>query len=330
MAFAALTVADPAAAADQASMPAKAPAKSSTFDWNGFYFGGHVGYGLGHATTTVLDPTPTPGTNTFDGLTAGVQFGYHLVLSSHVLLGLETDVTFPNYWPSAPVIEGIATNQSNVIEQMDYVGSVRGRLGYVLDPWMIYVTGGFAYAGTRVLNQPPITDQEKALTVRPGWSAGAGAEYALSPHWSVRLEYLYSQFGGADVQFPSGTRYSSTFDFQELRLGLNRKLGPGGSAAEDEKIGTESDRWELHAQTTYIQQGYPSFRSPYQGPNSLSPFAQTKETWTMSAFAGVRLWDGGELYYNPELFQGFAERHLGPRRLFQRRGAEVGLRLSAL
>src|SRR4029077_183673 len=42
-----------------------------------------------------------------------------------------------------------------------------------------------------------------------------------------------------------------------------------------------------------------------QGTNSLSPFAQTKETWTMSAFVGLRLWDGGELYYNPELLQGF-------------------------
>jgi high affinity Mn2+ porin len=156
-----------------------------------------------------------------------------------------------------------------------------------------------------VLNTPPGIDEEKKLNVRPGWSLGAGLEYALSPHWSARAEYLYNQYIGADAQFPSGTHYSSTFNFQELRVGLNRKLGAAGSIEGDARIGTESDRWELHAQTTYIQQGYPSFRSPYQGTNSLSPFAQTRETWSMSAYAGVRLWDGGAVYFNPELLQGF-------------------------
>jgi high affinity Mn2+ porin len=170
---------------------------------------------------------------------------------------------------------------------------------------MIYATGGFAFAGTRVLNDPPNIDEEKKLNMRSGWSLGAGVEYALSPHWNARAEYLYNQYSGADAQFPSGTHYSSTFNFQELRLGLSRKLGVGSTPEDDAKTGTESDRWELHAQTTYTQQGYPSFRALYSGPNSLSPFAQTRETWTMSAYVGVRLWDGGAVYYNPELLQGF-------------------------
>lgn len=294
-----------AAAADQNTLPVKAAPKPAAYDWSGFYFGGHVGYGTGHADATVWDPLATTGTNRFDGLTAGVQFGYNWVLRSHVMLGVETDLTFPGYVESNAIVSAIPTARSNVTEQMDYAGTVRGRIGYVLDPWMIYATGGYAFAQTRILNQPPTSDQEKTLNIRSGWALGAGAAYALSPHWSARLEYIFHQYGDANVQFPSGTRYSSAMNFQELRVGLDRKLGPNGSAAEDAKIGTESDRWELHAQTTYIQQGYPSFRSPYQGPNSLSPFAQTKQTWSMSAYVGVRLWDGGEVYYNPELLQGF-------------------------
>jgi high affinity Mn2+ porin len=305
VALAALAVNDPAAAADPPVLPVKAAARPQAYDWNGFYFGGHVGYGSGHAGTTVWDPGATPGANTFGGLIGGVQLGYNVVLPSRILLGLETDLTFANVTESNAIVATAPTARSNVTEQYDYSGTVRARLGYVRDSWMIYATGGYAFAGTRVLNEPPTSDQEKKLNTRSGWSVGAGAEYALSPHWSARLEYLYNQYNTADAQFPSGTRYSSTMSFQEFRIGLNRKLGPGGSATEDAKIGTESDRWELHAQTTYIQQGYPSFRSPYQGPNSLSPFAQTRETWTMSAYAGVRLWDGGEVYYNPELFQGF-------------------------
>ena len=303
VALAALVVA-PARAADQPAMPTKAPPQQP-YDWNGFYFGGHVGYGQGRANATVTDPAVTSLANTFGGNIAGVQLGYNVVLPSRVLLGLETDLTFANYLDSNAILAQVPAARSNAVEQYDYTGTVRARLGYVLDPWMVYATGGFAFAGTRVLNTPPNIDEEKKLNVRTGWSIGAGVERALSPHWSARVEYLYNQYTGADAQFPSGTHYHSTFDFQELRVGLNRKLGAANSIEGDAKIGTESDRWELHAQTTYIQQGYPSYRALYSGANSLSAAAQTRETWSMSAYAGVRVWDGGAVYYNPELLQGF-------------------------
>jgi len=70
-------------------------------------------------------------------------------------------------------------------------------------------------------------------------------------------------------------------------------------------IDTESDRWEIHGQSTYLPQGYPSFPALYSGTNSLSPSTQAKATWSNSLFLNARLWDGGEVYYNPELLQGF-------------------------
>ena len=59
------------------------------------------------------------------------------------------------------------------------------------------------------------------------------------------------------------------------------------------------------ARSTFIFQGYPPINSPFEGHNSLPGSGQSRETWTTSAFLGVRLWQGGELYYNPELLQGF-------------------------
>jgi len=91
-----------------------------------------------------------------------------------------------------------------------------------------------------------------------------------------------------------------------IRGGLNYKLGsPTAYVPDFAASQTQFPNWEIHGQTTYIQQGYPAFHSPYLGANSFTPWPQTRETWSTSAFLGLRLWDGGELYYNPELLQGF-------------------------
>src|ERR1019366_2320947 len=83
----------------------------------------------------------------------------------------------------------------------------------------------FALMGGRFLNELPSADEEKKLRTRFGGVVGAGAEYAFDPNWTVRLEYLYGWFGGANVGCSSGANYASTTDFNMLRLGLNRIFG---------------------------------------------------------------------------------------------------------
>ena len=61
----------------------------------------------------------------------------------------------------------------------------------------------------------------------------------------------------------------------------------------------------FHGQTTFTWQGYPAFRSPYQGPNSLPAGGEGRETIDATLYAGVRLWEGAELWLNPEIDQGF-------------------------
>jgi len=62
--------------------------------------------------------------------------------------------------------------------------------------------------------------------------------------------------------------------------------------------------WALHAQATFVTQGVFGFRSPYEGPNSLTP-RQVKETFDATLYVGVRPWAGAELWANPEVDQGF-------------------------
>jgi high affinity Mn2+ porin len=290
------------------SEPRKALAPVPPFDWSGFYIGGHTGFGRGASRAALTDPTISTASGTFGGVIGGVQAGYNVRLPSGLLLGVEADMTFPNYLTSNSIVSSLATPRSEVTEQLDYVGTARGRIGYTSGPWLAYATGGLAWAGERFVNVPSVGSEEKDIHVRLGWAAGAGLEYAIAPHWSVRLEYLYSQFGKANIAFPSGTQYSSSLDFQSIRLGLNRKIDWPGSPTWTPKnslADPESNRWEIHGQTTYLPQGYPAFRAPYTGPNSLTPAPQAQATWSNSLFLNARLWEGGEVYFNPELLQGF-------------------------
>ena len=282
------------------------------YDWTGLYFGGHVGYARGKAQTTLTDFNTQPDNfgSSFGSLTGGIQAGYNYVFPSRILLGVEADASFMNYLSADDVAWSRATAVANTAEKVDYMATLRGRLGYAFPHWMIYATGGYAWSLGRYLQNPGLTDDiDKALHLHGGWALGGGAEFAISRNWTARLEYLYRTFGHGDVTFPSGTSVESSFDVQSVRLGLNYKFGaPSGSAAASNSAASspaQSDIWEIHTQTTYIQQGYPAFRSPYLGENSFTPWAQTRATWTTSAFLGLRLWDGGELYYNPELLQGF-------------------------
>ena len=289
-------------------LPAKAPPVQPAYDWSGFYIGAHTGYGRGSSSAPLSDPAIGTTGNSFSGVIGGVQAGYNVKFPSGVLLGIEADITFPSYFTSNSVVSALTTARSDVAEQWDYAGSLRGRIGYASGPWLAYATGGLAFVGERFLNTPTVGSDEKQINIRLGWAAGAGLEYAFAPHWSVRLEYLYSQFERADIRFPSSTHYSSSLDLQSLRVGLNRKVDWGGSDNRKPSTSltdTESDRWEIHGQTTYLPQGYPAFRAPYSGPNSLTPATQAQATWSNSLFLNARLWEGGEVYYNPELLQGF-------------------------
>lgn len=296
-----------ALAADKPPAPRRdTPAAVAGFDWNGVYIGAHMGYGGGRATTVLSDPAATAGAHDFGSINAGVQAGYNVVLPSRLLLGIEADVTFPGYLDSNPVMSFAHGAGFGVTEKMDYAGSLRARIGYAAPTWMIYATGGLAFEGTRFVTNLPSGFDTNSQRLRTGWVAGAGVEYAIAPLWSARLEYLYRDFGSTNVALPTGARYASRHDFQTLRIGLNRKIDWPGAPRPASATGDDgASIWEVHGQITYLPQGYPRFAAPYSGPNSLTPAPQAQATWSNSLYLNARLWDGGEVYFNPELLQGF-------------------------
>jgi len=292
------------------SRPTKSLAPVPFLNWTGFYVGGHLGYGRGHANDSFADPVTAGSNKALGSLFGGLQLGYNHVLKSGILLGIESDLSFPNFLSADDVVRSRITPQGILSEKIDYVGRLRGRIGYAFDNWLIYGTGGVAWSQARFIETSDLTgDEDKALRMRGGWVLGAGAEVAIAPDWSARLEYLYDNFGKAAVTMPSGARSESTFDTHTLRLGLNWHLGRTGADAlpfnSHGQPVIEAANWNVHGQYTFVGQGYPSFRSPYEGAKSLAGSQQFQNTQSATAYVGLRLWEGAEFYINPELMQGF-------------------------
>jgi high affinity Mn2+ porin len=161
------------------------PAPASSFDWTGFYVGGHVGYSRGNARVTVVDDDPTNFSKSFGSLTGGLQGGYNYVLPSRLLLGIEADASFLNYLSADDLAWFRTTQDTDIAEKIEFMSTVRGRLGYAFDHWMVYATGGFAWSLGRFLQTPGVIDDpDKTLHLHTGWAAGAGAEFAIAPNCS--------------------------------------------------------------------------------------------------------------------------------------------------
>lgn len=294
--------------AADAPLPVKAPVQAR-YDWTGFYVGGHFGYGWG-SLGSGANAIPSGGVflpTSVTGLIGGYQAGYNLHLPNNVVVGLETDMTFQS------PIAGAATIPAPFNTTFDYFGTVRGRLGYASGRLFPYVTGGAAFGQTKVdtidVDGNVVSSQSK---LHWGWTAGAGVEYALTGRWTGKLEYNYIDLG-AQTYALNIVPPTAVVDpaIHVVKLGLNYRVSdaapwdaPGGAALKRISV-LESDVWSIHGQTTFLPQGYGGFRSPYQGAHSLPGGGQVRETWTTTGFFGARLWEGGEIYLNPELDQGF-------------------------
>jgi high affinity Mn2+ porin len=77
------------------------------------------------------------------------------------------------------------------------------------------------------------------------------------------------------------------------------------SASDNQSQTPEHQNWLFHIQGTEIAQGQPGFHSPYAGTNSLRSDDNFRQASSFDIYLGVRLWPGGELYVNPEYYQGF-------------------------
>lgn len=113
---------------------------------------------------------------------------------------------------------------------MTYFGTVRGRLGYAVDSWLVYATGGWAYGHETFQGQVTVLTTTSSFgysTDRTGWTAGGGVEMSIDSHWSWRAEYLYFDLGTWTITSPTSLGTSVTkinFSDNVGRLGVNYRF----------------------------------------------------------------------------------------------------------
>ena len=317
-------------AADFSISAKEAPPSSPAYDWSGFYVGGHAGLAGGHsdwransldgvapAISDRLGLYRSPNAFTEGGsFLMGVQGGYNYMLPNRVVLGIEADASFPAFQDLDGLsIGGIANFTSPTLGAATYSetvlssGTVRGRIGFAPGHWLFYATFGFAWTyNQQILTQAATGNAEDRMFARLGWAAGAGVEVPIAPSWTVKGEYLWTGYPAASVTYPaSGQRISSDFSLQQLRLGLNYRFDdtsqPSLFAAS--RFVPAASVFAVHGQATFAEQAHPSFRSPYDGTNSLSGVALGRETFDLTLSTGIKLWPGAEFWANPEIDQGF-------------------------
>ena len=197
-------------------------------DWAGFYFKSNSGTS---DPWTALTPATGFTSPTNAAPPTSEAFGYNFQ-SGNFVFGLEGSMAAANFDGkfTAPYLP--ATTAGAWTPNMNWLGTVTGRLGYSVGQWLPYVKGGFAAAdvGSPLQGAGQIGSFTQGTTTG-GWTAGVGFEYQFSPKWSLGLEYLYTDLGNAPSS-PPGTpgsgspeMYSTAVKSQSLLGRLNYKAG---------------------------------------------------------------------------------------------------------
>lgn len=221
-----------------ADLPTKAPPLAPApilYNWNGFYVGGHIGYGWNNIDSATSDPNTgvveKTGSSERNGVFGGGQIGYNYIVKPNFLVGVEADFDGAD----------LSANNDDCLDPFhcvhidgknDWFGTVRGRLGYVQNNWLLFATGGVAWVhGTSIrritvaTNPALVGEAATASGTNVGWSVGGGVDYGFVPNWSVNLEYRYMQVDtGRDFIYSvpaPNRRIDATEHINTVRLGVN-------------------------------------------------------------------------------------------------------------
>ncbi len=167
--------------------------------WAGAYAGASVGYGSGKNRNAAASFN-TKGFN-------GGAFGGYNLQSGQIVYGGEADLGYS----AAKGSTAVASGKEGVN------GALRARLGYDLDPVLLYAAGGVATTKGR-LTVGALSDTQTHV----GWTVGVGADAKITDNMFGRVEFRHNDFGTQNYNIGAGTKAKLTDN--EVRLGVGVKF----------------------------------------------------------------------------------------------------------
>lgn len=182
--------------------------------WEGWYVGANVGYRHQVTYTNYTLGSYIPITKTvetqvlsdqLDDVLGGIQVGYNWQVGRWVY-GFETDLQATGQKNSQARFDWMDIGgyevKTEITQNARWIGTARGRFGLILDskiPFLVYITGGFAYAevqaGVKIIghdiNDNQLTQKQVFSTLKMGAVAGFGIESLIGQGWSAKVEFLY-------------------------------------------------------------------------------------------------------------------------------------------
>ena len=208
-AIATVTLAAPALAADlpvRSYTKAPVPVVEPIYNWGGFYVGVNGGWGNSHKCVDdagfVQAPLAVPVRDNCGDASGGLvggQIGYNWQAGAWVF-GLEAQGDWANFSGSAPslLLPGISARA-----RIDGIGLFTGRIGYAWNNVLLYVKGGAAVTSDRYNAYFTATGVDVATASETRWGGvvGAGAEFGITPNWSIAVEYNHLFLGQRNIAF---------------------------------------------------------------------------------------------------------------------------------
>jgi outer membrane immunogenic protein len=222
-------------AADLVDYPALSTPDS--FVWTGLHVGISAGGGFNeddprysylNVPPDVISLLPKSANLNADGGLLGGAAGFDKQFGQ-VVLGVEGDLSWTDFGENAthivPGDPGIQFPQLTFKAdyEMDWLSTVRGRVGLAFDRWLLYGTAGLALAKVSLassvtVGNPPLGQLSGSdETTKSGWTAGGGGAVALTSHISLKGEALYYDLGDITVASTNPLQDVVLFTDQEVK-----------------------------------------------------------------------------------------------------------------
>ena len=203
-----------------ADLPPPPVAAPAAYNWSGLYIGLNAGYANAKVTEMVSGGGGSGSANLPAAL-GGFQIGSNVQTGS-IVWGFEADFAGNMATKSVTVAGGAVSGTA----QIPWLATLRGRVGYAFDRYLLYVTAGGAVTELNSTVNVGTIGSSSTTSTLGAWTAGGGLEAAFTENLSARLEYLYLNSSNVNVAQVGPPFVTVTGKVQDnlVRAGVNYRL----------------------------------------------------------------------------------------------------------